>query len=69
MRGCEICGKPYTGYYDITVTGIGHFLHHCAEHKEEIHARGRAIDAQRHKDYLERKEWVENYKEVPTVEQ
>lgn len=35
--GCEICGARSTGYYDITMTGIGHFLFHCAneEHRAE----------------------------------
>lgn len=67
---CEICGARSTGYYDITMTGIGHFLFHCAneEHKAEVFRRGQAIDAKRNKDYEERKEWMQNYTQLPMEE-
>ena len=68
--GCMICGAHSTGYYDITITGIGHFLNHCAnkEHEAEVIRRGQAIDEQRRKDYEERKEWHQNYLQLPMEE-
>lgn len=68
--GCLICGADHTGYYDISLTGVGHFLFHCAneEHKAEVYRRGENIDEQRRKDYEERKEWQQNYIQLPMEE-
>jgi hypothetical protein len=58
---CRVCGKPATGYYDITITGIGDFLMYCEEHEAETIEAGKEVDRKRRADASDRQEWNDNH--------
>lgn len=69
---CDVkgCDNPAVSYYDITITGIGDFIHHCAnpEHEQIVIEAGQWVDKQRRNDYEERKAWNANYIPMPADE-
>jgi hypothetical protein len=68
IGNCGICGKRAISYYDISITGIGHFLEYCVEHEAEVVAMGQEIDRERKEYYMRRKEWSDNYLPMPVEE-
>jgi len=65
------CHRRSSGYYDITITGIGDFIFHCDDviHKEWAFAKERMISERRKKEREEKKmshyieRWCQEHKE------
>lgn len=62
------CTKSTDRYHDATYGPLFDPRYHCEEHEQDVLDQIAKEDQQREKDYQEHKEWMENYRGIPTEE-